>query len=43
MFKLKDKDRYMTIKLDMSKAYDKIEWTFLQVVMVKMGFNHRWI
>lgn len=33
----------MAIKLDMSEAYDRIKWTFLQAVMAKMGFNHRWI
>lgn len=27
----------------MSKAYDKIEWEFLQAVMVKLGFSQRQI
>lgn len=32
------KKEYMTIKLDMSKAYDRVEWDFLKEVMLRMGF-----
>ncbi|XP_035551682.1 uncharacterized protein LOC118349865 [Juglans regia] len=41
--KLSAKDGQMALKLDMSKTYDRIEWGFLEVVMLKMGFNQSWM
>nr|XP_027093667.1 uncharacterized protein LOC113714070 [Coffea arabica] len=37
------KDGYMAVQLDMSKAYDRVEWDFLHSIMSKMGFCERWI
>jgi hypothetical protein len=37
------KKRYMAIKVDMRKAYDRVEWPFLEVMMRTMGFAERWI
>ncbi|KAL4324997.1 hypothetical protein GQ457_11G001760 [Hibiscus cannabinus] len=31
------------IKLDMEKAYDRVEWHFLPDIMSKMGFADKWI
>ncbi|GAA0170689.1 hypothetical protein LIER_24896 [Lithospermum erythrorhizon] len=37
------KEGYMSIKLDMLKAYDHIEWSFLKAIMIQLGFCSKWV
>ena len=34
---------FLALKLDMSKAYDQVEWGFLKKVMEKMAFGEKWV
>ena len=37
------KKDFMAMKLDMSKAYDKMEWCFLEQILLKLGFQESWV
>ena len=37
------KTRSMALKLNMSKAYDQVEWQFLEKLIEKLGFDRKWI
>ncbi|XP_043693124.1 uncharacterized protein LOC122643575 [Telopea speciosissima] len=39
----KRKKRFLALKLDMRKPYDRLEWPFIQAVLLKMGFCTHWV
>ena len=41
--KRRGKSGFMALKLDMSKAYDRAEWIFLEKIIEKLGFDGKWI
>ena len=40
--KRKRKKPLCAVKLDMME-YDRVEWSFLEHMMIKMGFSERWV
>ena len=33
----------MAVKLDISKGYDRVEWSFLHQIMLKLELHPKWV
>jgi len=33
----------MIMQLDLAKAYDKLNWTYIRRVLISFGFDHNWV
>jgi hypothetical protein len=40
---MKGREGFIAVKLDISKAYDRVELRYLEEVMRRIGFAERWI
>jgi hypothetical protein len=43
MRKQKAKFPFFALKIDMTKAYDRVQWNYLEGVLLKPGFQATWV
>lgn len=34
---------FVALKIDINKVYDKIDWSYLKLILIRMGFANRWV
>ena len=33
----------MIMQLDIAKAYDKVNWLYIKIILIAFGFDHNWV
>jgi hypothetical protein len=39
----KSEDTFCAYKLDLSKAYERVDWNYLRMILIKFGFNEKFV
>ncbi len=39
----KVKGSFVALKVDLQKAYDRVDWSFLRAVLVQFGFHEKFV
>lgn len=41
--KTRGKNGEVILKIDISKAYDRIDWNYLKLILLHLEFHSRWV
>ena len=41
--KVRGKEAKITLKIDVSKSFDKVDWKYLNAILLQMGFDVTWV
>lgn len=42
-YRKKEKKNVATLKIDISKAYDRVDWNYLKAIILKLSCDTQWV